>query len=70
MDKADEEHLKEYKEEITKLEYRVKIVKALIDGLEYDKKADKAVLDKQINEAEIDVPVEHDFPNYRRYGKK
>jgi len=70
MDKDEEQHLKEYKEELTKLEYRVKIVKALVDGLEYDKKAEKAVLNKQINESEIDVPIEHDFPNYRRYGNK
>jgi len=78
MDKDDKQHLKEYKEEEKSLQYRLKIMRALIDDLEYEEKAETKALDKQIddavdkqiNEAEICVPVEHDFPNYRRYGKK
>ena len=77
MEKSDEQHLKEYKEEEKSLQYRLKIMRAMIDALEYEEKAEKKALDKSIDDAvakqiddSITVPVEHDFPNYRRYDKK
>lgn len=55
MDKDKEQHMKEYATQIKYLEERLKITKGLYDKLK--------------SEEGIDVPVEHDFPNYRRYDK-
>jgi len=49
MDKDELTHLQEYKKEETYLAYRLKIVKALIVGLENQQKTEKEGFNKAID---------------------
>jgi len=59
MDKDELLHLADYKKEETYLAYRLKIVKALIVGLEKQQKIEKEGFNKAINETKLKQ-------NYRR----